>query len=58
MERRFKEVVCHGLKLPEVNFTISQYDRNRKFLKVTQNQKDDEFSIIKNTSKLKDKTFH
>ena len=54
----FTEVVRHGLELPEVNFTISQYDRNRKFLKVTLNKKDDKFSIIKNASKLKDKTFH
>ena len=35
-----------------------QYDRNRKFLKVTLNKKDNKFSIIKNASKLKDKTFH
>ena len=42
----------------EVNFTISQYESNRKFLKVTLNKKNDKFSIIKNSSKLKDKTFH
>ena len=33
------EAVCHGLELPEVNFTISKYERNRKFLKVTLNKK-------------------
>ena len=54
----FTEVVRHGLELPEVNFTISQHDRNRKLSKVTLNKKDDKFSIIKNASKLKDKTFH
>ena len=54
----FTENVRHGLELSEVNFTISQYDRNRKFLKVTLNKKDNKFSIIKIASKLKDKTFH
>ena len=43
----FSEVVRHRLELPEVNFTISQYDRNRKFLKVILHKKDDKFSIIK-----------
>ena len=35
----FTEDVCPGLELPEVNFTILQYDRNHKFLKVTINKK-------------------
>ena len=51
----FTEVVRHGLELTEVNFTVSHYDRNRKFLKVTLNKKDNKFSIIRNASKLKDK---
>ena len=45
----FTKVVRHGLELPQVNFTISQYD-NCKFLKVILNKKDDKFSIIKNAS--------
>lgn len=53
----FTEVVRHGLEMPEVNFTVTHYDSNRKFLKVTLNKKDDKFAILKNASKLKDKTF-
>ena len=43
----FAEVVHRGLEIPDVNFTISQYDRNRKFLKVTLNKKDDKLVAIK-----------
>ena len=41
----FTEAVRHGLELAEVNLTISQYDRNRKFLKVTLNKKKTNFLL-------------